>query len=318
MLISVLNDEPLWVEKYRPRTIAETILPIRLKQQLQGYIDDGFIPNVIFSGGPGVGKTTAAKAMFNEMKTDYFFINGSMKGNIDTLRTEVSDFASSVSFTGRRKYVLLDEADYLNANSTQPALRGFMEEFSNNCGFILTCNYAARIIEPLHSRCAHMEFVIPPDERDVMAYEFFTRIMEILKLENIECNPQYVADVIKGMFPDWRKILGTIQSLVKNGKFGSNPLAQIGSEEIQKLYKMLKESNFSKVREWCAYHGTDHPKDLFRSIYAMSSDYMTPAGQAALAVILNRHEYNAAFVANQEINLVAAMSKIMVEDGAFK
>lgn len=310
--MDTMNDEPLWVEKYRPQKVVDTILPVELKSKLQGYVDDGFIPNLILSGGPGVGKTTAAKAMFEEMNADYYFINGSMNGNIDTLRTDIADFASSVSFTGRRKYVLLDEADYLNPNSTQPALRGFIEQSSKNCGFILTCNYAARIIEPIHSRCgASLEFAIPPEEKEVLAYEFFTRVQQILKLEKVIAQPEVVAAIITKHFPDWRKVLNVLQNNVKDGKLGNGALSSISDDEIRKLYSFLKGTNFSRVREWAAQYGSDHPKDLFRTMYEMSDEFLTPTGQAYMAEILNRHEYNAAFVANQEINLVAAMVEIM-------
>lgn len=313
LIKDIKDDEPLWVEKYRPRTIKETILPKNIKALFQGYIDDGFVPNMTLNGGPGVGKTTAIRSIFNEMETDYFFINGSMKGNIDTLRTEVLEFASSVSFTGRRKYVLLDEADYLNANTTQPALRGFIEEFANNCGFVLTCNYAARLILPLHSRCPITEFAIPEDEREELAFEFFNRVQEILRLEKIKAKPEVVAEIITRFFPDWRKALNVLQNSVRDGTIDTGALSVVSDEEVRKMYGFLKGSNFSKVREWCAIHGTDHPKDLFRSMYNVSAEYLSTAGQAQLAITLNKHEYNAAFVANQEINLVAAMVEIMTE-----
>lgn len=313
MIMDIREDEPLWVEKYRPQKISDTILPKEIKQILKGYVKDGMIPNIIFSGGPGVGKTTAAKAMFAEMDADYFFINGSMKGNIDTLRTEVSDFASSVSFTGRRKYVLLDEADYLNPNSTQPALRGFIEEFSKNCGFVLTVNFASRLIEPLHSRCPVLEFVIPMDERQTLAGEFFERVQKILAREKVKSNPAVVAEIITRFFPDWRKVLNVLQNSIKNSTLDTGALITISDEETRKLFGFLKSSNFHKVREWAAQHGTDHPKDLFRVMYGISGDFLSPSGQAQIAVSLNKYEYNAAFVANQEINLVAAMVEIMTE-----
>jgi DNA polymerase III delta prime subunit len=312
-MIDFIEDEILWVEKYRPRKVSDVILPIHLKHQFQEYVDNDFVPNIILSGQPGVGKTTVAKAIFEEMGTDYFFINASMKGNIDTLRTEVAEFASSVSFTGKRKYVLFDEADYLNPQSTQPALRGFMEEFSNNCGFLLTCNYSARLIPALHSRCPIIDFAIPQDERDVLAYEFFTRVMEILKIEKVKAPQELVAEIITNHFPDWRKVLNVLQSHVKNSKIGTEAVSAISNEEIRKVFGFLKGSVFSKVREWCAQHGTEHPKDIFRVMYNLSEEYLTPAGQAQLALSINKYEYNAAFVANQEINLAAAMVEIMTE-----
>lgn len=313
----IREDEPLWVERYRPQKIADVILPKGLKQTLQGYVDDKLVPNLILSGGPGVGKTTAAKSMFAELGADFYFINSSMKGNIDTLRTDLSDYASAVSFTGKRKYVLLDEADYLNPNSTQPALRGFIEQFSGNCGFVLTCNYPTRLLEAITSRCPVIEFAIPVDERESLAEQFFVRVQEILKLEGVKYQPEVIAEIITQYFPDWRKIINILQNSVKDKKIGTGALATVSDAEVRKLYGFLKAANFDKVRGWCAQYGTDHPKDLFRSMYGMSGEYLEPAGQAQLTITLNRHEYNAAFVANQEINLVAAMVEIMT-DAEFK
>lgn len=312
-MIDIREDEPLWCEKYRPQKIADVILPKELKAILQGYVNDGLVPNLILSGGPGVGKTTAARAMFTEMGVDYYFINSSMNGNIDTLRTDIADFASSVSFSGKRKYVLLDEADYLNPNSTQPALRGVIEEFSRNCGFLLTCNYPIRLLEALRSRCPVVEFSVPVDEREPLAVEFFSRICQILKMEGIKFSEAVVAAIIEQHFPDWRKIINTLQNSVKDRSIGTGALAMISDEDIRKLYGYLKSSNFGKVREWCAQYGSDHPKDLFRSLYGMAADYLELSGQAQLAISINKYEYNAAFVANQEINLVAAMVEIMTE-----
>lgn len=306
------EDEPLWVEKYRPQTVADTILPAELKATLQGYVEQGFIPNAIFAGGPGLGKTTAALAMCNQLKAEYYFINSSMKGNIDTLRTDLADFASSVSFTGGRKYIILDEADNLNPQSTQPALRGFIEQFSRNCGFILTCNYPARILDAIKSRCPVIDFTIPSEERADLAYEFFTRIKEILKLEQVEFSEEAVAEIIQRHFPDWRKILNIVQHKTRQNKVSAG-LNILSDDEVIKLMGLLKNSEFTKVREWCAEHGTDNPKDLFQTMYNLSTEHLTPMGQAQLALTLNKYEYNAAFVANQEINLVAAMVEIMTD-----
>lgn len=308
----IKKDEPLWVEKFRPQTVAETILCKAVKEKLQGYAANGLIPNVIFAGGPGVGKTTAARAIFSEIKADFYFINGSMRGTIDTLRTDIADFASSVSLSGGRKYVLLDEADYLNPNSTQPALRGFIEEFSKNCGFILTCNYPTRIIEPLHSRCPLIDFYIPAEEREEMAYLFFQRAQEILDHEKVKAEPEVLASVITKFFPDWRKVLNILQNSVKDGTISSESLQSASDEEIRKVFQFIKDKNFTKIREWAAQHGTDHPKDLFRTMYDLSPELLTPTGQATLALTANKYEYNAAFVANQEINLVAAMVELMM------
>ena len=205
-----MRDDFLWVEKYRPKTVQDTILPSDLKETFQQFVEQGNIPNLILSGGAGVGKTTVARAMLEELQCDYIVINGSMNGNIDTLRNDIQQFASSVSLQGGRKYVILDEADYLNASSTQPALRNFMEEFSKNCGFILTCNFKNRIIEPLHSRCSVINFSFTAEEKVTMAQQMFKRVMNILDKENIEADKMSVVGVVKKYFPDNRRILNEL------------------------------------------------------------------------------------------------------------
>ena len=204
-------SEYLWVEKYRPRSIKECVLPQHLKDIFQAFVDQEQIPNLLLSGGPGIGKTTVARALLSELDLDYLIINSSMKGNIDTLRTEIQQFASTVSFNGKRKYVILDEADYLNPQSTQPALRNFMEEFSNNCGFILTCNFKNRIIEPLHSRCSVVEFNISKKELSGLAPQFMRRIENILKMKGIKYDQKVIAELMLKHMPDWRRILNELQ-----------------------------------------------------------------------------------------------------------
>jgi len=206
-----MQDEFLWVEKYRPKNINDCVLPAELKATFQQFVDNQNIPNLLLTGGAGVGKTTVARAMLEQIGADYIIINGSMNGNIDTLRNEIQQFASSVSFTGGRKYVILDEADYLNANSTQPALRNFMEEFSRNCGFILTCNFKQRIIEPLHSRCSVVDFKIAKSDVPRLASQFFKRIVSILDQEGIKYDKAVVAELITKHVPDWRRVLNELQ-----------------------------------------------------------------------------------------------------------
>src|SRR6056300_777699 len=213
-----MNDVILWVEKYRPSKISECILTDDLKKTFQTFVDEGHIPNLLLSGGPGVGKTTVAKAMLEELGATYMMINGSEESGIDVLRNKIKNFASTVSMDGNRKFVILDEADYLNPQSTQPALRGFIEEFHKNCGFILTCNFKNRIIAPLQSRCSVVDFTIPKSEITEMAAEFYKRCKEILKIENVEFDNQVVAEVVKKYFPDNRRILNELQRYGTGGK----------------------------------------------------------------------------------------------------
>ena len=261
-----MREEFLWVEKYRPKTIEETILPIELKAVFQQFVDQQNIPNLILSGSAGVGKTTVARAMLEQLGCDYIVINGSMNGNIDTLRNEILNFASSVSLSGGRKYVILDEADYLNANSTQPALRNFMEEFSRNCGFILTCNFKNRIIEPLHSRCSVIDFKIGKKEMAKLAMQFMKRVSNILNSENIEFDKAVVAEVIQKHFPDWRRVLNELQRYSATGKIDSGILANLQQVSIKELVSMLKEKNFSGLRKWVGENLDNDQNSIFRQL----------------------------------------------------
>ena len=230
-----MREEFLWVEKYRPHKVADTILPPSLQATFQQFVDDGSIPNLLLSGRAGVGKTTIARAMLDQLGCDYIVINGSMHGNIDTLRTDILNFASTVSFTGGRKYVILDEADYLNPNSTQPALRNFMEEYSKNCGFILTCNFKNKLIDPLISRCSVIDFVIPKEDKPKLAVKFYKRVQDILRAENVEFNPQAVAGVIEKHFPDWRRVLNELQRYAATGKIDTGILANLQEDSFKSL-----------------------------------------------------------------------------------
>ena len=304
-------EEFLWVEKYRPKSINDCILPTSLKQTFQEFVNQDNIPNLLLTGGPGVGKTTVAKAMLTEIDADYIVINGSMNGNIDTLRNEIKDFASTMSFTNNRKYVILDEADYLNPQSTQPALRNFMEEFSKNCGFILTCNFKNRIIEPLHSRCSVVEFNIPKQDRPKVAAQFFKRVGNILKEENIEYDLTVVAKMVESYFPDFRRVLNELQRYSAIGRIDTGILANTGDASIEDLVTSLKAKSFSEVRKWVAQNSDTDTATTLRKLYDIANEKMKPHSVAQLVLIIADYQYKAAFVADQEINLVACMTEIM-------
>ena len=306
------RDEFLYVEKYRPRKIDDTILPYELKTVFKEFIANNNIPNLILSGGPGVGKTTVARAMLEEINADYIIINGSLSGNIDTLRNEIMQFASSVSFQGGRKYVILDEADYLNANSTQPALRNFMEEYSKNCGFILTCNFKNRIISPLHSRCSVIDFDIKNAEKPKLAGEFFERLKGILEIEGIEYENKVVAAFIQKHFPDWRRILNEIQRYSVVGKIDSGILSNLQEVSIKELMNNMKAKNYTNVRKWVAENINNDTNTIFRKLYDKSADLFKAQSIPQLCLILADYQYKAAFVADQEVNLAACLAEIMV------
>lgn len=308
----MIREEFLWVEKYRPRVLKDTILPSEFKQTFQEFINKGNIPNLILSGGPGVGKTTVAKAVLEELECDYIVINGSMNGNIDTLRNEIMQFASSVSFAGGRKYVILDEADYLNPNSTQPALRNFMEEFSSNCGFILTCNFKNRIIQPLQSRCSVIDFTIKNADRPALAGQFFTRICNILEIESVKFDKKVVAAFIQKHFPDWRRVINELQRYSASGSIDSGILASIEEVTIKELISHMKNKNFTNVRKWVAQNIDNDVSSIFRKFYDQSNELFTPASVPQLVLTIADYQYKAAFVVDQEINLSACLAEIMV------
>jgi DNA polymerase III delta prime subunit len=306
------RDEFLFVEKYRPRKIDDTILPYELKTVFKEFIANNNIPNLILSGGPGVGKTTVARAMLEEISADYIIINGSLSGNIDTLRNEIMQFASSVSFQGGRKYVILDEADYLNANSTQPALRNFMEEYSKNCGFILTCNFKNRIISPLHSRCSVIDFDIKSAEKPKLASEFFERLKKILEMEGIEYEDKVVAAFIQKHFPDWRRILNEIQRYSAVGKIDTGILSNLQEVSIKELMNSMKAKNYTNVRKWVAENINNDTNTIFRKLYDKAGDLFKAQSIPQLCLILADYQYKAAFVADHEVNLAACLAEIMV------
>ena len=305
-------EEFLWVEKYRPKTISDTILPEELKSTFEDFVSKG-IPNLILSGGPGVGKTTVARAMLEQNKSDYIVINGSLYGNIDTLRTEIKNYASTVSLQGGRKYVILDEADYLNPQSTQPALRNFMEEYSNNCGFILTCNYKNRIIDPLHSRCSVVEFTIPNKQKPELAKQFLKRVKHILDTEKIEYSDKCIAELIMKYFPDWRRVINELQRYSNNGKIDAGILTHVSDQSFVSLMRHLKSKQFNEMRKWVGDNIDNDSVALFRKIYDNCNEHVKDHTIPLLVTIIADYQYKSAFVADQEVNMVACLTQLMLE-----
>ena len=301
----------LWVEKYRPTTINDCILPDDLKKTFGIFVQDKDIPNMILSGGPGVGKTTVAKAMLDEIGATYMMINGSEESGIDVLRTKIKNFASTVSLEGGRKYLIIDEADYLNPQSTQPALRGFMEEFHKNCGFIFTCNYKNRLIPALQSRCSVVDFIIPNSQKPKLASKFFARVGDILNSENVEFEPKAVAELMNKFFPDWRRVLNELQRYSVSGKIDAGVLVNISESNINELIQSLKDREFTNVRKWIVHNLDNDPVRIFRRVYDSLYDYMDGSTIPHVVVILAEYQYKASFVSDQEINLLACMTEIM-------
>jgi len=310
----------LWVEKWRPRDIASCILPSRLEEVFGDIVESGQVPNMILTGGAGCGKTTVARALCNQLGLDMLFINASEESGIDVLRTKIRNFASTVSLNGGLKVVILDEADYLNPASTQPALRGFIEEFSANCRFILTCNFKNRIIEPLHSRCTLIDFRITPKERPQVAAKFHNRVREILKAEGFEYSDKVLAELVLHNFPDFRKTINELQKYSrwsKNGKIDAGILVASGDAAISTLVKGLKSKNFGDIRKWVVDNSDKDVVHLFRGIYDGLQEHLTPDSIPQAVLILADYQYKAAFVADQEINLTACCISL-ASDCTFK
>lgn len=307
------NDDLLWCEKYRPKNISETILPKKLKDVFQNIVDSGNIQNMLFTGTAGLGKTTVARAICNELGYDYIVINGSEEGNIDTLRGKIKRFASSVSLSGDKKVVILDEADYLNPQSTQPALRAFIEEFSNNCRFIFTCNFKNRIIEPLHSRCGVYEFNTTKKEMQLLCAEFLKRLIHILNLENISYNKEIIIQLIMKYAPDWRRIINECQRFSIGNQLNTDVLVGHFDSEYDKLFEYLKKKDFKKMRTWVANNIDVEASTIFRAIYDKMFDRIESSSIPQLVLILADYQYKNAFVADHELNVVACMTEIMAQ-----
>ena len=312
-MIDSRDEMFLWVEKYRPQKIDDCVLPQALKNTFRQYVEQGELPNFLFTGSAGVGKTTIAKALCNEIGAEFMMINGSEESGIDTLRTKIKGFASTISLTDAKKVVILDEADYLNANSTQPALRGFIEEFANNCRFILTCNFKNRIIEPIHSRCSVVEFKIDSKDKQEIAATFFKRAVSILKQEQIEFDPKVVAELITKHFPDYRRILNELQRYSVSGKIDSGILVNMSEESFKGLIKLLKEKDFTEVRKWVSKNSDSDTTSLFRELYDSAATTIEPNSVPQLVLILADYQYKAAFVADHELNIMAALTEIMAQ-----
>ena len=306
-------DTFLWVEQYRPKTVDDCILPHSLKNTFKEFVESGNIPNIILSGGPGVGKTTIAKAVLDEIGATSMMINGSEESGIDVLRTKIKNFASTVSLEGGRKYLILDEADYLNPQSTQPALRGFMEEFHKNCGFILTCNYKNRLIEPLHSRCSVVDFTIPKSEKPNLASEFMRRMVNILDNENVEYDKKVLVEVIQRHFPDWRRILNELQRYSVSGRIDAGILVDMAEINIKELMKFMKEKEFTHVRKWVVNNLDMDAVRLYRSIYDSLYTFLDHSTIPHAVCILAEYQYRGAFAADQEINTLACLTEIMAK-----
>lgn len=308
-----MREQMLWVEKYRPHTVNDCILPESLKTTFQKYVNRKEIPNLLLAGSAGVGKTTVAKALCEEVGCDYIIINGSDESGIDTFRNKIKNYASSLSLSGGRKVIIIDEADYLNPNSTQPALRGAMEEFAINCSFIFTCNFKNRIIAPLHSRCSVVDFKIQNGQKAKMATQFFKRVEWILEQEGVPYEKDVIASVITKHFPDNRRILNELQRYSVNGQIDKGILSSISDVNISTLVKSIKEKDFGSARKWITNNLDNDPNTVLRSIYDGLYEFLKPDSIPPAVLILSKYQYQSAFVADQEINLMACLTEFMVE-----
>lgn len=306
----IMSNDFLWVEKYRPKTINDCILPQSLKDTFINIVSGGEVPNMLFTGTAGLGKTTVAKAICSELNLDYIMINGSEEGNIDTLRTKIKQFASTVSLQGGYKVVILDEADYLNPQSTQPALRGFIEEFANNCRFLLTCNFKNRIIEPLHSRCGVYEFNTTKKDMAQLAAQFLKRMQYILEEEGISYDQMAIVDLIMKHAPDWRRIINECQRASLTGSVVSSTIQSDG-DIYSSLFTHLKSKDFKKMRSWVAQNVDVDASAIFRALYEKMHEKVQPNSIPQLVLILADYQYKNAFVADHELNVVACMTEIM-------
>ena len=309
-----MSESLLWVEKYRPKSIEDCILPESIKKTLRDVVSQNKIPNLMFTGTSGIGKTTAARAICNETQADYLIINGSDEGRmIDTLRTKLTQFCSTISLSGSRKVVIIDEADYMNADSVQPAMRNFTERFADNCSFIFTCNYKNRIIEPIHSRCAVIDFSLKNGEKQVIAARFMKRVEGILSDESIDYDKEVIAKLVLKHFPDFRRVLNELQRYSTSGEINSGVLANIKEMNLKELIDSLREKNFSKMRQWVVANVDNDPATVYRKIYDELYNVVDKGSIPQAVLTIAEYQYKSAFVADQEINLVACLVELMAE-----
>jgi DNA polymerase III delta prime subunit len=306
-----MNTDFLWVEEYRPKTIDDCILPQSLKTLFTSFVQKGELSNLLLSGTPGIGKTTVAKALCEQLNCDWIMINGSEEGGIDVLRNKIKNFASTVSLSGGKKVVILDEADYLNPQSTQPALRGFVEEFHKNCRFILTCNFKNRIIEPLHSRFSNIEFKVNPKDKPKLASRLFERAVFILKEQSISYEEKVLVELIKKHFPDFRKLINELQRYSVSGTIDAGILVNVSDENLKTLVSHLKNKEFSDMRKWVVNNLDNDPVKIFRKMYDTLYSNLEPSTIPHAVLIIADYQYKSAFVADQEINLVACLTELM-------
>jgi DNA polymerase III delta prime subunit len=306
------TDEFLWVEKYRPQTIDDCVLPAELKKTFNEIVRGGQLPNLLLAGSAGLGKTTVARALCNVLNLDYMLINGSEESGIDVLRNKIKQFASTVSLNGGYKVVILDEADYLNPQSTMPALRGFIEEFSNNCRFILTCNFKNKIIEPLHSRCSVIEFNTTKKSLASLAGDFMKRLIFILKTEGIKYHEQTLAELIIRYAPDWRRVLNECQRYSTSGEIPTAILVGMSDQSIAELARYLKSKDFKSMRSWVVNNSTLDSAVVFRKLYDSLYDVVAPSSIPSAVLILADYSYKAGFMADKELNMVACMTELLV------
>jgi DNA polymerase III delta prime subunit len=310
-----MKSDFIWVEKYRPKTIDECILPESTKSMFQEFLNKGEIPNMLLAGPPGIGKTTVAKALCNELGVDVYVINGSDEGRfLDTVRNNAKNFASTVSLSSdaKHKVIIIDEADN-TSNDVQLCLRAFIEEFAGNCRFIFTCNYKNKILEPLHSRCAVVDFSIKGKEKSNIAASFYRRLQDILQAESVEYDNKVLIELINKHFPDWRRVLNECQRYSASGKIDAGILASFSDVAVNDLIKNLKDKNFSEVRKWVVANLDNDASVLLRRVYDAAYDSLTPSSIPAAVLVIAKYQYQCAFVADQEINMLACLTELMVE-----